>query len=190
MQSLHRRQHELYMQGSLIMPIYELNNKRPVIGAGTWVAPSAEIIGDVEIGMDSYIGFGAVIRADFGRIEIGSGTLIEENVVIHSGSIVKIGDKVIIGHMVMIHDAIINDRALVGMKSMICDGATIGEWAIVAEQSLVKNNQAIPPGKIFAGSPAREIGDLTERHRSKLITGQQAYADMIGQYFKTFKRIE
>jgi carbonic anhydrase/acetyltransferase-like protein (isoleucine patch superfamily) len=172
------------------MPIYEINNKRPVIGAGTWIAPSAEIIGDVEIGRGSYIGFGAVIRADFGRIEIGSGTLIEENVVIHSGSIVKIGDKVIIGHMAMIHDAIINDRALVGMKSMICDGASIGEWTIVAEQSLVKNNQAIPPAKIFAGSPAREIGELTERHRSKLITGQQSYTDMIGQYFKTFKRID
>lgn len=171
------------------MPLYEINNKRPVIGTGTWIAPSAEIIGDVEIGKDSFVGFGAVIRADFGRIVIGSGTLVEENVVIHSGSIVNIGDNVIIGHMVMIHDAEIKDRALVGMKSMICNGAVIGEWSIVAEQSLVRNNQTIPPGKIYAGSPAREIGDVTERHRSKLVADQQAYEGMIGEYFKTFKRI-
>ena len=172
------------------MPIYEINNKRPVVGNGAWIAPSAEIIGDVEIGHDSFVGFGAVIRADFGRILIGSGTLVEENVVIHSGSIVEIGDMVIIGHMVMIHDAVIKNRALVGMKSMICDGASIGEWAIVAEQSLIKKNQVVPAGKIFAGSPAKEIGNVTERHRSKLIDDQQAYADMIKQYFTKFKRID
>ncbi len=172
------------------MPLYEINDKKPVVGKGTWIAPSAEIIGDVEIGSNCFIGFGAIIRGDFGRIVIGDGTLVEENVVIHSGSLVKIGDNVTIGHMVMIHDAVIEDRALVGMMSMICNGATIGEWSIVAEQSLVKKNQTIPSKKIYAGSPAREIGDLKERHRSNLIEGQQAYADMIGRYHKTFKRID
>lgn len=172
------------------MPIYEINNKKPVVGEGTWVAPSAEIIGDVVIGKDCFIGFGAIIRGDFGKIVIGDGTLVEENVVIHSGSIVEIGSKVTIGHMVMIHDAVIKDRALVGMMSMLCNGATIGEWAIVAEQSLVKTNQTIPANKIYAGSPAREIGDIKDRHRSNLVEGHQAYVDMIAQYHKTFKRID
>jgi len=172
------------------MPLYEIDNKRPVVGEGTWIAPSAEIIGDVEIGRSCFIGFGAIIRGDFGRIVIGSGTLVEENVVIHSGSRVEIGTGVIIGHMVMIHDAIIRDHALVGMKSMICDGSSIGEWAIVAEQSLVKKNQVIPPNKIYAGSPAREMADVRERHRSNLIVGLQAYADLIKHYHETFKRIE
>jgi carbonic anhydrase/acetyltransferase-like protein (isoleucine patch superfamily) len=172
------------------MPLYAINNKRPVVGKGTWIAPSAEIIGDVEIGQNCFVGFGAIIRGDFGRIVIGDGTLVEENVVIHSGLLVEIGDNVTIGHMVMIHDAVIKDHALVGMKSMICNGATIGEWAIVAEQSLVKKNQDIPSNKIYAGSPAREIGDLKERHRSSLIVGQQAYADLIGQYHKNFQRVD
>ena len=144
----------------------------------------------MEIGRNCFIGFGAIIRGDFGRIAIGDGTLVEENVVIHSGSMVDIGANVTIGHMVMIHDAVIKDHALVGMKSMICDGSTIEEWAIVAEQSLVKKNQIIPPSKIYAGSPAREIGDVKERHRSKLIVGQQAYADLIGHYHETFKKID
>jgi carbonic anhydrase/acetyltransferase-like protein (isoleucine patch superfamily) len=172
------------------MPIYEINNKKPLIGEGTWIAPSAEIIGDVEIGQNCYIGFGAIIRADFGRIVIGNGTLVEENVVIHSGSLVEIGDNVIIGHMVMIHDAVIKDRALVGMMSMICNGSKIGEWAIIAEQSLVKKNQTIAPEKIYAGSPAREIGGLRERHRSNLVTGHNSYKDMISLYHRTFKRID
>jgi carbonic anhydrase/acetyltransferase-like protein (isoleucine patch superfamily) len=172
------------------MPLYEINNQRPVIGKGSWIAPSAEIIGDVEIGQNCFIGFGAIIRGDFGRVVIGDGTLVEENVVIHSGSLVEIGDKVTIGHMVMIHDAVIKDHALVGMKSMICNGSTIGEWAIVAEQSLVKKNQTIPSYKIYAGSPAHEIGDLKERHRSTLIVGQEAYADLIRQYHNAFKRID
>ena len=172
------------------MPIYEIDNKKPVVGKGTWIAPSAEIIGDVEIGQNCFVGFGAIIRGDFGRIVIGNGTLVEENVVIHSGSLVEIGDNVTIGHMVMIHDAVIKDRALVGMMSMISNGSTIGEWTIIAEQSLVKKNQTVAPGKIYAGSPAREIGDLKERHRSNLIAGQQAYADMISLYHKTFKRID
>ncbi|MCP4682962.1 MAG: gamma carbonic anhydrase family protein [Desulfobacterales bacterium] len=171
------------------MPLYEINNIRPVIGEGTWIAPSAEIIGDVEIGRNCYIGFGAVIRGDFGKIVIGNGTLVEENVVIHSGSIVDIGDKVIIGHMVMIHDAVIKDRSLIGMKSMICDGAIIGEWTIIAEQSLVKKNQHIPSNKIFAGSPARKIGDLRDRHKTSLISGHKAYMEIISQYYDTFRRV-
>ncbi len=172
------------------MPLYEINGKRPVIGKGTWIAPSAEIIGDVKIGRNCYIGFGAVIRGDFGRIVIGNGTLVEENVVIHSGSIVDIGDRVIIGHMVMIHDAVIKDCSLIGMKSMICDGVIIGEWTIIAEQSLVKKNQDIPPNKIFAGSPAREIGDLKDRHKASLISGLQAYSEILSQYHDTFKRVD
>lgn len=93
----------------------------------------------------------------------------------------------IIGHMAMIHDATIKDCALIGMKSMICDGITIGEWTIVAEQSPVQKNRTLPPNKIYGGSPAREIAGLTQRRRARLIHGQRVYANLIGQYHKTFK---
>ena len=172
------------------MPLYEINTKKPVIGKGTWIAPSAEIIGDVKIGENCYIGFGAVIRGDFGTISIGDGTLVEENVVIHVASRAEIGNKVIIGHMAMVHDATIRGHSLIGMKSMICDGVTVNEWVILAEQSLVRKNQTLSSGKIYAGSPAREIGDLSERHKNGLISGQQAYMDLITQYHDTFKKID
>ncbi len=172
------------------MPLYQINNKRPVIGEGTWIAPSAEIIGDVTIGRDCYIGFGAIIRGDFGKIEIGDKSLIEENVVIHVGTRAEIGSRVIVGHMVMIHDAVIKEGSLIGMKSMICDGAIVNKGSIIAEQSLVKKKQIIPSGKIYAGSPACEIGDIEDRHRDFLAIGHKAYMDLITQYHNTFKRLE
>ena len=100
------------------MPIYEIDGKRPQVGIGTWVAPNAEIIGDVEIGENYYIGFGAIIRGDFGKIRIGNESLVEECVVIHTTELTEIGNKVIIGHMAMIHDATIHDGAVIGMKAM------------------------------------------------------------------------
>lgn len=171
------------------MPLYEINRKRPRIGNGTWVAPSAEIIGDVAIGEHCYIGFGAVIRGDFGPITVGDGSLVEENVVIHTAQNTTIGKNVIIGHMAMLHDAIVHDSVLIGMKSMVCEGAVIGEGAILAEQSLVRKNQKIPPGKIFAGSPAVFVKEVTARHREMMALGTQAYLELIGRYHQSFRKI-
>jgi len=172
------------------MPVYEFDSQRPVIGKGTWVAPGAHIIGNVTIGENCYIGFGAVIRADFGPITIGEGTLVEDNVVIHTGTKAEIGNKVIIGHQVMVHDAVIKDHSLIGMMSIVCNGATINEWSIIGEHSMVKKNQTIASNKIYAGSPAREIGDLKERHKNDLVWGQQAYMDLKNRYQNTLKRID
>jgi len=171
------------------MPIYEIEGKSPQVGRGTWMAPSAEIIGDVEIGENCYIGFGAIIRGDFGKIIIGNQSLVEEGVVIHTAELTEIGNKVIIGHLAMIHDATIHDRALIGMKAMICEYATIGEWSIIAEQSLVRKQTTIPPGKIAAGSPAKVVGDVGKDHRERLANGLQAYLQLIGSYHHSFKQI-
>jgi phenylacetic acid degradation protein len=171
------------------VPIYEIEGQSPQVGKGTWMAPSAEIIGDVEIGENCYIGFGAIIRGDFGKIIIGNQSLVEEGVVIHTAELTQIGNKVIIGHLAMIHDATIHDRALIGMKAMICEYATIGEWSIIAEQSLVRKQTTIPPGKIAAGSPARVVGDVGKDHRERLANGLQAYLQLIGSYHHSFKQI-
>jgi O-acetyl-ADP-ribose deacetylase len=172
------------------MPLYEFEGKRPSIGEGTWIAPSADIIGDVTIGRHCYIGFGAIIRGDFGPIRIGDESAIEEAVVIHEAESVTIGRRVIIGHTAMLHDVIIHDHALIGMQSMICHQAEIMPWAIVAEQSLVMKHQKIPGFKIFGGAPAREIGDVTARHQEMLVFGQDVYAGLAARYHTGFKRID
>jgi carbonic anhydrase/acetyltransferase-like protein (isoleucine patch superfamily) len=172
------------------MPLYEINGKRPLLGEDTWVAPSAEVIGDVRIGRNCHIGFGAKIRADFGPIIIGDETAVEDNVVIHTATRTEIGNRVIIGHLAMIHDAIIGDNTLIGMQSMICEGAVIGEGSIVAEQSRVGKNQHIPPGKIVAGSPAAPIKDLEPRHREMLAWGARVYVELTGQYRSSFRKID
>jgi len=165
-----------------------LKAKSPQVGEGTWVAPSAEIIGDVEIGENCYIGFGAIIRGDFGKIKIGNESLVEECVVIHTAEQTEIGNKVILGHMAMIHDATIHDEALIGMKAMICEFTTIGEKSIVAEQSLVRKQTLVPPGKIVAGSPARVVGNVGKHHRERLANGHNAYLQLIRSYHYSFKK--
>ncbi len=172
------------------MPLYEINNKKPVVGEGTWIAPSAQITGDVKIGVNCFIGFGAVIRGDFGTIVIGNETVVEENVVIHAASKTEIGSGVIIGHMAMIHNALIGDSTLIGMMSMICDDSMIDEWSIIAEQSLIKRGRRVPSGRIYGGSPAREIGKLQKRHRKLLVSGRQAYVELTAQYKNTFRRVD
>ena len=123
------------------------------------------------------------------RVQIGDETLVEENVVIHTAAHMEIGSRVIIGHMAMIHDAVIQDNTLIGMKSMICEGAFIGEGSILAEQTLVRKNQQIPAGKIFAGSPAAMVKDAEPRHKEMLAFGTMVYLDLIKKYHKSFKEI-
>ena len=171
------------------MPLYEFAGKRPIVGPGTWIAPGAQIIGAVTIGRNCYIGFNAVIRADFGLITIGDETAVEEGVIIHEADRVTIGSRVIIGHMAMIHDATVEDCALIGMQSMICDQARVCQWAMVAEKSLVMKRQTIPANEIFAGIPARKIGTVTDRHRDRLALGQQLYAGLPKLYSESFKTV-
>jgi len=171
------------------MPLFEFDGKQPAIGKSTWIAPSAEIIGDVRIGKNCYIGFNAVIRGDFGPIIIGDETAVEEGVIIHAAEKMSIGNGVIIGHMVMIHDSTIEDCTLIGMQSILCDHSIIKKWSITGERSFIKKNQVIPSNKIYAGSPAKQIGELEIRHRDFLINGRKIYVDLAKRYIKSFKLI-
>jgi len=164
------------------MALYEINGKQPVIGEGSWVAPSASVIGDVHIGRGCYIGFGAVIRADFGSIVIGEGSIVEDNVVIHAARATRIGNGVILAHQVMVHDADIGNDVLIGMQALVGDRVTIGANAIVAEQSHVRNETVVEAGSIVAGRPAVAVGTVTETHRLAIALGREAYASLHGKY--------
>ncbi|MBN2160117.1 MAG: gamma carbonic anhydrase family protein [Spirochaetes bacterium] len=166
------------------MPIYQIKDRKPVISDSAWVAPSAEIIGDVRIGKHCYIGWGAILRGDYGTITIGDESAIEEGVIIHARPMDKtvIGIRVTVGHGVMIHNAVIRDYATIGMRATVSDFSEIGEWSLVGEQALVARRQIIPPGKIYAGVPAREIGDMKEKTKTEWTWAKQIYVDLAKQY--------
>ena len=174
------------------MAIYEYKGLQPTIGEDCYIAESAEVIGNVSLGDGIYVGPGAKIRGDFGTIEIGRGTAVEENCVIHArpGDTCRIGCLVTLGHMCIIHNArIIDDYVVVGMGSIISDWATVGKWAVIAEGGLVKNKQEITPGKIAAGVPVKVIGDVKEGYKNDWTRFKQMYIDLARTYHRDLKRI-
>jgi len=162
------------------MLIYEFENKKPRIGKGSFIFPSADVIGDVTIGENCYIGPGARIRGDYGSIRIGNGTAVEENVVIHARPNEKtiIGNSVTIGHAAIIHNATIHDWAIIGMGAIVSDYAEIGEWAVVAEGAVVKNKEKIPDKAIAVGVPAKVVAEITLDYKKQWTEYKNIYSDL------------
>ncbi|MCX7678992.1 MAG: gamma carbonic anhydrase family protein [Spirochaetes bacterium] len=168
------------------MPIYHIKDRKPQINETAWIAPSAEIIGDVRIGKYCYIGWGAILRGDYGTIIIGDETAVEEGVIIHARpmGLTQIGKRVTIGHGALIHNATVKDFALIGMRATVSDYSEVGEWSLIAEGALVTRKQIVPPNKIYAGIPSKELGDLKEHNRQEWEMAKQIYVDLAKRYFE------
>ena len=146
------------------MPCYAIDGIRPVVHPDSYVHPTATLIGDVIIAADCYIGPGAVMRGDFGRLVLESGANLQDTCVVHGfpGTDTVVEEDGHIGHGAVLHGCHIGKNALVGMNSVVMDGAKVGESAMVAAMSFVKANMAILPRQLVAGSPARVIRELSE----------------------------
>ena len=145
----------------MILRAYE--GKEPTLGEDVFVAETATIIGDVVIGAQSSIWFGAVLRGDEDEIRIGARTNIQDNCVLHATRAVHslhIGDEVTIGHGVIAHGCTIERGALIGMGSRILDGARVGELALVGAGALVGEGMDVPPRTLVVGVPGRVKRDL------------------------------
>jgi phenylacetic acid degradation protein len=167
------------------MSIYEFENKKPSIGKGTFIFNSADVIGDVIIGKNCYIGPGARIRGDYGSIRIGDNTAVEENVVIHArpNERTLIGSHVTIGHAAIIHNAMIHDWAIIGMGAIVSDYAEIGEWAVVAEGAVVKNKEKIQDKAIAVGVPAKVMAEITSDYKKQWTKYKKIYVDLARKRF-------
>jgi carbonic anhydrase/acetyltransferase-like protein (isoleucine patch superfamily) len=167
------------------MSIYEFENKKPTIGKGTFIFKSADIIGDVIIGGNCYIGPGARIRGDYGSIRIGDNTAVEENAVIHArpDDITKIGNYVTIGHGSIVHNATIQNWVVIGMGAIVSDWAEIGEWAVVAEGAVVKNKQKIPNKAIAVGVPAKIVTEVSLEYMEQWTNYKKIYSDLARRRF-------
>jgi len=148
--------------------IRPFGGKTPQLGEGVFVAPSADVIGNVVVGAHSSIWYGAVLRADVESIRVGAETSIQDHTVVHvdsSGYSTVIGDRVTVGHSVVLHGCSIGDDALIGIGSIILNGAEVGAGAMVGAGSLVTPGTKIPPGMLAVGSPARVKRPLTDEEK-------------------------
>ena len=164
----------------------------PVVGNKSWIAPSADVIGNVTIGEDSSIWFGTVIRADVHKIVIGDRTSIQDLSMVHvthykkedmsDGYPTIIGNDVTIGHKVMLHGCTIEDGCLIGMSATILDGAVIGKGSIVGANSLVTSGKKFPPKSLIMGSPAKVVKELSDDEVAELIAHAQRYVKFKDEY--------
>jgi len=169
-----------------------LGNKKPKIAESAFVSEAAYVIGEVEIGEHSSVWPGAVIRADFGSIKIGSNTAIEDNCVIHSGTPstpsyreeVSIGDNVHIGHGAVINCRRIGNNVLVGMNATILHDTEIGDSCIIAAGCMVRQEMKIPDGSFVAGVPGKIKSKASAEQLWWVEAGPQIYAELTEQYKK------
>ena len=148
----------------------------PSIGENTFLAETATIIGDVTIGKDCSIWYGAVLRGDVNAITIGDRTNIQDGAVVHTlfdgskkPSQAHIGSDVSVGHNATIHGAIIGDGCLIGMGATVLDNAVVPSGCIIAANALVLSNSKLEPNSVYAGVPAKKVKEITPEQRTEII---------------------
>ncbi len=166
----------------------------PRIGKNAWIAEGASVIGRTQMGEDSAVWFGCVIRGDVHYIKIGDRTNIQDLSMIHvthhkkadmsDGYPTIIGNDVTVGHRVMLHGCTIEDACLIGMSATILDGAVIGKESIVGAGSLVTKNKKFPPRSLIMGSPAKAVRTLTEDEIAELYASAARYVKFKNEYLQ------
>ncbi len=157
----------------------------PKIAADVFIAPSADVIGDVEIGEWSSIWFQTVVRGDVHFIRIGARTNIQDLSMLHvtrKTHPLLIGSEVTVGHSVTLHGCTIEDRVLIGMGAVVLDGAVVHSGSMIGAGSIVTEGTKIPPGVLAFGSPARVKRDLTEKETAFLAASPRNYVELAKDY--------
>ena len=172
--------------------IYEFNGYRPVIDPSSFVHKEATIIGNVIIGKKVYIGPGASIRGDWGKITIKDGCNVQDNCTIHifPGKDVILEENAHIGHGAIIHGANIGKNTLVGMNSVIMDDCNIGDECIIGALCFVKGEMNIPNRKIVVGNPAIIKGEVSDEMISWKTKGTELYQDLPNECYTLMKECE
>ncbi len=141
----------------------------PRIHRTVFVAPTAAVIGQVEIGAGSSVWFGAVLRGDINKIKVGKGTNIQDNAVLHVEARIPciVGSRVVIGHQATVHACRVGDGALIGIGARVLNRVLVGEESVVAAGAVVLEGMRIPPRSLVAGVPAKIVRKVTAREIAK-----------------------
>ena len=160
--------------------------KSPKIESSVFIAPSAQLIGNIFIGAQSSVWFGAVIRGDSEQILIGSRTNIQDLSVLHVDSehSLKIGDDVSVGHRALLHGCTVGDRVLIGMGAIIMNGAKIGEDSLIGAGALITENTVVPPRSLVLGMPAKVKKELSQEEIASISSNAAHYVNLASHYIE------
>lgn len=165
--------------------VYEFLGKQPQFDDSCFIAPSADLIGDVTLGSETSIWFNTTLRGDVNWIEIGKRSNVQDNCCVHvttQTAPTKIGNEVTIGHSAVIHGCTIQDTVLVGMQVLIMDNAVIESETIIGAGSLVPQGKVMPSGYLWLGRPAKPVRELTDEERKSLKTYSSNYVKYARAY--------
>jgi carbonic anhydrase/acetyltransferase-like protein (isoleucine patch superfamily) len=164
--------------------ILTLAGRTPRIAASAYAAPSADIIGTVELGENSSVWFQCVLRGDIEPIRVGANSNIQDGSIVHTmmGAPVTVGDWVTVGHRVVLHGCTVENNCLIGMGAVLLNNVHVGEGSIVAAGALVAENTVIPPRSLYMGVPAKRRREVTKDEQAFI----RMHADHYLQYKETY----
>lgn len=174
------------------MPLYRIAGQQPSVPPSAWVAPSADLIGDVRLGEEASVWFGAVIRADNTPIVVGPGSNIQEGAMLHSDpdAPCTVAAGVTVGHHAILHGCTIGPNVLIGMGATVLNHAVIGENSLVGAGALVTEGKSFPPGSLIVGSPARAVRTLDEAAIAGLRLSAAHYVAKAAEYARDLQRVD
>ncbi|MDN5798151.1 MAG: gamma carbonic anhydrase family protein [Intrasporangium sp.] len=160
--------------------IIPLGDRIPHVDASAFVAPTAQLVGDVELQAGSSVWYTAVLRAEFEPIVLGERSNLQDGVVVHTdtGKPARVGSGVSVGHRAVLHGCTIEDDCLIGMGSVILNGAVIGEGSLVAAGAVLQEGVVIPPRSLVAGVPGKVRRVLIDEQVEKIRHNAEVYVDL------------
>ena len=166
--------------------LYDLENKKIQNSGDNWVAPNANVIGDVTLEKNTSIWFNATLRGDIENIYVGEGSNIQDGSVLHTdpGCPLKVGKNVTVGHMVMLHGCTIGDNSLIGIGAVILNNAKIGKNCVIGAKSLITENKEIPDNSLVVGFPGRVIRKVTDEEVKAITENAIRYQENWKKYSK------
>ena len=166
------------------MTLYALGTHQPQLHADTWVAPDANLVGQVVLEAGASVWFGCTIRADHEEIRICEGANVQENVVMHidAGFPLTVGKNCTIGHKVMLHGCTIGENSLIGMGATVLNGAKIGKNCLIGAGALITENKVIPDNSLVMGAPGKVVREVSEAQAQKLTLSALHYQENMRRF--------
>jgi carbonic anhydrase/acetyltransferase-like protein (isoleucine patch superfamily) len=167
------------------MTVYKLGEVMPMIAPSAYVAPNATVVGNVVLAENSTVWFGATLRGDNERIDIGAGSNVQDSAVLHTdpGFPMSIAPNVSIGHQAMLHGCSVGEGSLIGIQSVVLNGAVIGKHCLVGAGAIITERKIFADGSLIFGAPAKVVRELTAEERENILKIAANYAER-GAYYR------